>query len=72
MLSPAAGQITQPDREKAYPATLEPADERSDLAVLQVKADTYPRLQWEIPVARQTGETVVAIGNPWGVSSPGQ
>lgn len=62
-----AGQITVSlDREKVYPATLVGADERSDLAVLQVKADNLPQATMGDSSSVQTGETVVAIGNPLG------
>ncbi|KYH33649.1 S1C family serine protease [Neomoorella mulderi] len=54
------------DHDQVYPATLVGADERSDLAVLQIKGTNLPQARLGDSGAVQVGETVVAIGNPLG------
>ncbi|CEP68002.1 Peptidase S1C [Moorella glycerini] len=54
------------DHDQVYPATLVGADERSDLAVLQIKGTNLPQARLGDSGTVQVGETVVAIGNPLG------
>ncbi|WP_258358869.1 S1C family serine protease [Moorella sulfitireducens] len=62
-----AGRVTVSlDHERVYPATVIGVDERSDLAVLQVKGVNLPQARLGDSSAVQVGETVVAIGNPLG------
>ncbi|MDN5344180.1 MAG: serine protease Do [Clostridia bacterium] len=62
-----AGQISVSlDHNQSYPATVVGADERSDLAVLQIKGANLPQARLGDSGAVQVGETVVAIGNPLG------
>jgi serine protease Do len=54
------------DHDHVYPATVVGVDERSDLAVLQIKGTNLPQARLGDSGAVQVGETVVAIGNPLG------
>ncbi|MGI6284222.1 trypsin-like peptidase domain-containing protein [Neomoorella humiferrea] len=54
------------DHDQVYPATVVGTDERSDLAVLQIKGANLPQARLGDSSTVQVGETVVAIGNPLG------
>ncbi len=55
--------------EQEYPAELVGSDPDSDLAVLQIKADReLPALQMGDSSDLMIGETVIAIGNPFGLT----
>ncbi len=55
--------------QKDYPATLVGSDPKSDLAVLKIQADAVlPYIQMGRSDNIMIGETVIAIGNPFGLS----
>lgn len=55
---------------KEYPARVVNYDERADLAVLQIEADEkFPFLPLHGAGEPIVGETVIAIGNPWGLEN---
>lgn len=54
--------------ERELPATIVGTDEDSDIAVLKVEADDLPAIPFATDSSLLTGETVIAIGNPFGFS----
>jgi len=54
--------------ERELPATIVGTDEDSDIAVLKVEADNLPSIPFATDTSPMTGETVIAIGNPFGFS----
>ena len=51
-----------------YPATLRGHDAKTDLALLEIKADSpLPHLSWGNSEAARVGDWVVAVGNPFGL-----
>ncbi|MCX5895058.1 MAG: Do family serine endopeptidase [Proteobacteria bacterium] len=55
--------------EKEYEATLIGADPKSDVAVLKIKSnDNFPQIKMGESDDLLIGETVIAIGNPFGLS----
>ena len=60
-------RVTLNDRRE-YPATVLLADERSDIAVLQLEgADALPTVRIDDQEQLLVGDLVLAIGNPFGV-----
>jgi serine protease Do len=55
--------------KRAFDATLVGADPTTDLAVLKIKSDNLPFLQFGNSDALRLGEWVLAIGNPYNLTS---
>ncbi|GAW93761.1 S1C family serine protease [Calderihabitans maritimus] len=54
------------DEKRQYTARLVGGDERTDLAVLKIKADNLPEAKFGDSTKLQVGEMAIAIGNPLG------
>jgi serine protease Do len=54
--------------ERELDATLIGTDENADLAVLKIEAEGLPALDFKTAADTMIGETVIAIGNPFGFS----
>ena len=54
---------------KEYVATVVGRDEATDLAVLKVQGSGFPFVQFETQVKPRVGDWVVAVGNPFDLSS---
>jgi serine protease Do len=60
-------EVTLQDGTK-YPATVKGVDEKTDLALLEIKADkALPYVEFGDSSAVRVGEKVLAIGNPFGL-----
>ncbi len=54
---------------KEMPATVVGSDQGTDLAVLKVQGSNFPFVQFETKVKPRVGDWVVAVGNPFDLSS---
>ncbi|HEX3999839.1 MAG TPA: trypsin-like peptidase domain-containing protein [Pirellulales bacterium] len=57
---------------KVYPARIKAADPRSDLAVLEIKADDLVPIKLGNADTLKKGQIVVALGNPFAIARDGQ
>lgn len=57
------------DRKKTYKATLIGKDASSDLALLKIEAQGLPALEYGNSEKLETGEWVLAVGNPFNLTS---
>lgn len=59
--------VALPDTNKEYEAKIIGRDEKSDLAIIKIKAKNLPFLKFASSDDLQVGDVVFAIGNPFGV-----
>ncbi|WP_158751815.1 Do family serine endopeptidase [Acidobacterium sp. S8] len=60
-------RVTMTDR-RIYPAKLVGADPLTDLAVIKIDASNLPSVPWGDSSKLQPGQTVLAFGNPYGLT----
>lgn len=64
-------EVSLPNVETSYKATIVGQDQRTDLAVIKIDATNLAEIEWGDSAGLKVGELTVAIGNPGGLELAG-